>query len=449
MSVLVPRSLLKTKGDADNLAIELEVSGKDKSFFMEGRQVTSQKTPVKCYSMTKIDDVHYVNVPLNYAFTKFKMTNDTNPHHAKISLVARIQPYADQRPIINEAITQMMSKRSALIKSRPGSGKTAMAIASSILVGKRTVVLIQNTTLLEQWENEYAKFSNAVTWVVGKSTGKGRYPPDNVDVIICHIKRWKNVDESLRRTVGFMIIDECPLLCNQTGIDAILSFQPMCVLALSATPSRSRDGMFPVMEHVVGTDIIDRAALMPIDVVKIETPYVADTTAGKVVWTQLIQSIMYNDERNKLLVNTALQFCKAGYKIMMLTTETGHVEVLSELLKGTDVTHDTFYGKKKNYNNSQILIANTQKASTGFDEGGGKCIGFDGTRINCVIMCSSIASAENIIQAAGRGFRPSEKKPCIVHVVDRCKTLETHFSTALSAYEGYRYKTTIHIRHSV
>jgi superfamily II DNA or RNA helicase len=310
-----------------------------------------------------------------------------------------------------------------------------MSLIISAQIGLKTIVMIQNSTLLGQWKKEVTKFTNCTSWIVGEEP----YVAGGPDFIIClnTSARTRLIDKITRSTIGFMIIDECPLHCNQQGIEAILDFCPRYILALSGTPSRSRDGLFSVMESVIGKGCnIKTDVKIEFDVCDFQTGVAGVRDNSTTFYKKLVQSLMYNDYRNQLIVRLCAFFIKEGHKIILLTEEKNHVEALGMALSKTNMTYDTFYGNKKTYNNAQILIAIIKKASVGFDEAGEACIGFDGVRISCVILCSSLASPENIIQSAGRSWRSTKKRPIVVHMVDDDSIIEGHYTKAKKAYRS-------------
>lgn len=431
MSVKIKRSSLGSSEGEIVASLKFEPVN---TFVKKSRYSKTQDLkPVYCYSVEEGSD--YIRLPLYFCMKKWGLSNDSSVLHGCVEVKQKpgkvLRPY--QVSIVNNVVTDLNENRVTLIKSLPGSGKTIMAIVLSIGMKKRTLVLIENLSLSGQWVNAIEEFSTHTYWVVGESKCPTVYP----SIIVCHIQRYAKVPREIADTIGFMIMDECPRLCNQQGVDAMSWFSPSHIVGLSATPSRSRDGMYVVMEQFIGNRMVEYSYPINIDVNKIKTGFRPDRSDPNGGWVKMIQSILYNEERDLLIAKLVDNYLSRGYKIMILTTEKGHVENMSGLLTKRGVVHDSYYGKKKTYNNSQVLIANTQKASIGFDEGGKSCVGFDGTRIDCVIFASSVASPENIIQAAGRGFRSIKTKPCVVHIVDNDGVFEKHFSTAISSYKEF------------
>ena len=277
------------------------------------------------------------------------------------------------------------------------------------------------------------------SWIVGEEL----FPSDGVDVVICLIDRVCKMDNVMKASIGVVVIDECPLHCNDKGMNAILDFCPKYTIALSATPSRSRDGMFVLLEHVVGIRKIISDIKIEFEALQIKTKFTPVRGIGNKLWTGLVQSLMYNMERNKYIVELTKMLCADGHKIILLTTEVDHVLLLEAMMVDSGVTFDSFYGKKNTYNNAQVLVAVSKKASVGFDEEGKACIGYDGVRISCVILCVSIGNPEGIIQSAGRSWRSIKKKPLVVHIVDDDTILDKHWDKAVKAYAGPNYKASI------
>lgn len=376
-------------------------------------------------------DKNKLRIPFAKAVALRNTSNDAHEHLvANIAKKDGMDLRPDQKENAIAVVNFFNEKRSCTLCLGAGGGKTASACVIATVVKKLVVVLVQNKLLLSQWEKEFQKFTTAVTHIVEK----GKAIANDTDVLICHIRRYQHIPRKLRDLVGFMIIDESPLLCNQQGVNAILAFQPKFILALTATPSRSRDGMYRVMQAFVGTSEVISKQKKNMHVTMIKTQWQAEKVKGArgtMIWATYIQSLLYNMARNEAIVNAVLEDVKqTGRKVMILTTETKHVSLLHELLTDAGADADWLSGKKQAYRNCQILVGNIQKCGVGFDDAN-FCTDFDGVRISIIWIVSQIGNKETAEQAIGRA---RDNSPLIRHVVDNESSAQKHWCICRKVY---------------
>lgn len=387
----------------------------------------STKTPVMCYKTKREDDGKTITYMLPFHYIKENYGRDNDEvKHKKVRFKFLLSLYDDQVDFTNEAIEHLQDHGAVTLVPRPGYGKTTISIALSSTIKYRTLVLLHNSTMVPQWVSAYENRTNAKVWAI--KTGNKNNPPEKFDVIVCLYTRTSKIPEDIRSTIGTLIIDEVHEFCNQTGIESILDFQPKYTIACSATFERA-DGLHKVAETVLGTKRIGEDMKLPdFYVRKVNTNFVAERKMqGKApIWSVLYQSILYNKERNKSLINVAKQILIDGRKPLFFTIETKHTEMLNDLfLKNGIPSCDYLCGDKKKYKNSLILVGNIQKCGTGFDEEM-FCDNFDGIRIDTVVFCAPLKDIARLYQSAGRAFR--SKKPLIYHLIDNDPTLKRQWT---------------------
>jgi len=389
---------------------------------------TNTKKPVRAF--IAFEDTLYL--PLYYG-SQFFETYGSAGSHAQRTIVRKgedtfkLRDY--QKRVAHQVILNFKDYHVAGIQLRPGKGKTATSICVSAHVGLLTCVLLP-IDLCDQWVVEYAKITQARTWIVGTKTqmskparGKPAFNVDEVDIIICYFKRWVNLPLDVRRQVGLLILDECHMFCNKTGMEAILSFTPRYVLACSATPHRSRDGMHALMDKVIGPDYIKLPHdKMDFVVFKTHTGFSPTRVESKTsrldfsVWTaSLVDSL----ERNLLIVKLTRRLLSYGRKIFILTGRKRHVTILQELLSQVKVNCAARTRERRHYADSSVLISNIHLSGTGFDEVN-FCKNFNGARIDTIILATSIANPELLEQTVGRAFRVDD--PMVIHLLDKDST---------------------------
>lgn len=403
-----------TENSCKSLIFAPEVTGRNQKFSSSGKTV---------YAFHKDEkDENKTRVPFLWAYENYKTLNDKR-NFKKVSHQKK-EEYSlneEQRADANKVIQKLSTGRVCTLCLGTGGGKTATSCCITTSVKLFTMVLLPMVVLLDQWKLEFEKFTTAKTHIVEP----GVEIPEDADVLICYMERWSHIPLEIRNQVGFLIIDESPLFCNQIGTDAMLSVAPMFILCLSATPSRSRDGMYSIMEAFVGTEEVKNKKKKDIQVTRIKTQYKAEKVKknGILVWATYIQSLLYNPERNQRILEGVAADLDYGRKILVMTTEKKHVRLLHEMFIEQDINSDWLCGTKKKYKCCDVLVANTQKCGIGFDDAN-SCVGFDGKKISIIWLVSEIANPENIEQILGRS---RDSNPWFRQIVDDESLSETHW----------------------
>jgi len=206
-------------------------------------------------------------------------------------------------------------------------------------------------------------------------------------------------------------------------MESILSFTPRYVLACSATPHRSRDGMHALMDKVIGPDYITLPHdKMDFVVFKTHTgfsPTRVETKTSPLDWSVWTASLVDSHERNLLIVKLTRRLLRYGRKIFILTGRKRHIPILENLLNDVGIPCAARTREKRHYTDSPVLISNIHLSGTGFDEVN-FCKDFNGARINTVILATSIANPELLEQTVGRSFRADD--PMVIHLLDKDTT---------------------------
>jgi superfamily II DNA or RNA helicase len=374
-----------------------------------------------------------LRLPFAYARCRFPGASNDCYHYPRSNIVFNGSVWDRQRPYINQVIENLNRKRSAILIARPAYGKTTMSIAMSAAVGLITAILVHNTDQVKQWRKAYMERSSCTVWTVGYD----KVVPDNIDVIVCLCTRVRKIDEGLRMKVGLLMIDEVHLFNARTRVEAILLFTPKYVFATTATFEKA-NGMHIAMQSILGLEQVDPKSIVPFAITKYITRFQSTRVKGSygVDWTILNQSLLYNKDRNDMIVAMAKYLVEErGRKVLVFSTEVNHVMELVNMFKEAGIEScDYLAGKKSEYNNSQVLVGNIQKCGTGFDEEM-HCEDFDGNRIDTLILASSLKNNALLYQVVGRTFRSND--PWVIHLVDDDPTIRRHWSKCHKWYRTH------------
>lgn len=368
----------------------------------------------------------YIYIPYFFSIAIFNknINFDLSFRERKFEFTGRL--FEHQVEIINQAVSHLNQYGTTNLNVFCGAGKSALATYLSCEKKLKTIVLVTREILLTQWETTFGEFSTAKTQIVTNKTTNF-----HSDVLLCMDTRVNFIPEEIRKDIGMVIYDECHTFCTRNRVNALLAFQPRYVVALSATPKRE-DGLDKMIQMITGLHNISKISTKPIVVVKYMTgfkPEVTKTSRGT-DWTKLLTTICEEPTRNQQIVDLVNQL--VGRKILILSDRAEHVRMLFDLLSKEGKRVDTLFGKKKSYNDSDVLIGTTSKIGTGLDEKTA-CEDFNGIRINTVILCTSIKNLAKLEQNVGRGLRCPDT-PLIIHLVDDNPTIKSHWRQAEKWY---------------
>lgn len=377
---------------------------------------------------------NFLHIPLWFSRKSFGRNNDDNIFSVNEANFTGLL-YDKQEKYVEEAIELLETEGGALLQLRPGCGKTVMSLYISIQLKLLTLILIYNSAHYVQYYNSCNKFTTADIWCVGMEK---EYPPaHSPDIVICLYTRVVQIPEEYLELVGLLIIDECDKFCNRTGIQSILNVTPKYVLCCTATYERD-DDLHKVMDYVIGPGNRIKGELLQFDVhrvytgiegTRVKNNYYRNGRKG-IDYTKLIQSLMYNDQRNYLIIRLCLRLVEEGDKIIVITAEKKHAKELcestDEFFKRCNIPFTTDYmtGDKKTYEDCDILYVNYAMGGRGFDESSA-CSSWNGVRINTVVMACSFKSNTPLYQCIGRAFR--HRSPQIYQLVDNDSTIKNHW----------------------
>jgi len=431
MSVRIPLDVV----DLDQIKKELTFLYKKVSILK--RKVEEKPKEVVCYTCITVKDKTYLSLPFYWAHNEFDVSHRKKP--LIYDYVALKSPWTQQQlDEVNSVIEHLTEHKSIALTLRTGAGKTAVSLFTACHFQQLTVILVHTIDLAYQWRTAVQKYTDAKCEVVELNTVNisGKIP-----IVICLYTRWRSIPLHIRRGVGLLVIDECDDFCNPTGIQAIIGdhkdegIQPLMVLGCTATFKRPGTGLETIMNSVLGYEIVTRTFDVEFTVNKVLTGISGERRDAKytrgVDWPVLKRSLFENPDRTSLACSLAVYRVSQGRKPIILCTENNHAKSIYDLLFANKASVDWFYGNKKSYVDSDILVAGTKKAGRGFDEENA-CPQWKGKRFDCAIIVGFVKNETLLTQWIGRVFRA--KDPIVDHFVDDDKTVNAQWLEMLDVY---------------
>jgi len=335
-----------------------------------------------------------------------------------------------QIPVVDNCLSHLKSSGTVTIEVPPASGKTIIACKLSSELGLLTAVIVPREIIARQWVKSFGEKTDAKIWMVGEEM------PEVFDVIVCMKERYEKINPNVRERVGTLIIDEAHMFCTPESVGILLCFSPLYIIAETAG-LRRKNGLHVMIQSIVGNHVVDGIPLKKFKVYKINLPFKGvreRNTKGGVKWSSLMQSVLYNPERDKVITEIIHnQISKHGKKFIVLTSETKHVGLLNGKFKEKGLKTDFMAGRKSEYYEGDVLVGNIPKIGTGFDESN-SCKDFSGIPANCLAIVSSIKYDQLLLQCVGRCLRSDN--PIVFHFVDEDSIISKHWQECEKWYKS-------------
>lgn len=363
------------------------------------------------------------------------------------------------------ALSDMTSKENGLLHAETGFGKTVLGAA---LISKRktkTIILVHNKQLLDQWldrlnhflifeEKEATRYTASgrekVIGYVGQYGGTKKWLSKLVDVVMIQSLFKLENSQSLLDEYEMMIVDECHHVSALMFEKIVAQFRGKYLYGLTATLER-KNGHEPIVFQRIGeilhtadkreTDFKRQLQLRFTSFGHLE---IEKTKASNFI--QLSDWIATDSVRNQMILKDILDQVAEGRNILVLVNRIQQIDVFEKLLKEKEV--DDFYiisGKTK-VRERTSLLETLEQLDKGFVLlSTGKYIGegFDLPQLDTLILAAPFSWKNNLIQYAGRIHR-NYKDKSLVRIFDyvdiHVPYLEKMFQKRQVAYRKMDYR---------
>ena len=321
------------------------------------------------------------------------------------------------------AVSAMLRHDVGILCAPTAFGKTVSAAA---LIAKRsvnTLVLVNRTELLRQWQERLQAFLGVSSGIVGTIGGGKAKPTGIIDIAVMQSLSRKGEVSDKVKNYGQIIVDECHHV-SAVSFEALLrSATARYVVGLTATPVR-RDGQQPIIFMQCGPirHSAARPASTPHDLSVVprllSKPIVIPDGSGiQDVFRCLAEDI----ERTVKIVSEIELAFNQGRKILVLTERTEHVNAIEAALKGRVYNLFTLHGrmpKKQRISRMQELDSLPPDAPRVL-LATGKLVGegFDHPPLDTLVLAMPISWKGILQQYAGRLHRAHADK-ADVQVID-------------------------------
>lgn len=351
-----------------------------------------------------------------------------------------------------EALENMLKHDTGILCGTTAFGKTVVALK---LISERkvnTLILVNKTTLVDQWKskiNEFLELDDSLG--VGQLGGGKKKLSNNIDIALLQsMYRKGEVHESIQN-YGMVIVDECHHISAYSFESVLKQANAKYIYGLTATPVR-KDGHQPIIFMQCGPIRFQNNIKKELEKRtfnhSLYTTLVPFNPAIKtnIPFQELYAQISESEERNQQIIADITKCHQEGRNILVLTERVAHVERLARLLndKISNVVAIVGGTSKKEQAEKLYDIQNqtTKVPITIVSTGRYIGEGFDVPRLDTLFLAMPISWKGRVQQYAGRLHRnfKGKKEVRIYDYVDiYIPELEKMYQKRLSAYNAMGY----------
>lgn len=354
--------------------------------------------PVLTYRYRSVEDVPRINITSNLTFIN------------------------DQEVVANEALWALQKYRGVLLQLHTGYGKTVTATYLIKVISMVTMIAVHRDFLQDQFKKTIEKYTNAKVCLIPGEKPNSKIDL-NADVYVIMISSIHKVPLEVFARIGFLIVDEAHCYATKIRTHALMNIDTRYMAFLTATPSKIGE----ISKAFIGEHIIVRKFKRPFDV------HIIDTNIDPVIESRWIlgkermdfdkyrKSIMNNEELNKYITYSVVR--NQGRKILILTYEKKHVDLLTKMITDQGIVVSKFYGNQSSYIDAPVLISNCSKISIGFDQAT-TAMEYNGIKIDLLYQLVTYRDPTPIEQSIGRVLRA--ESPSVIYFTNNAGVSDNH-----------------------
>ncbi|WP_297070451.1 DEAD/DEAH box helicase [Thermococcus sp.] len=342
-----------------------------------------------------------------------------------------------------KAVKKALREKMGVFSLPVGSGKTVVGLRIIHELNLSTLIVVHTKELLYQWADKVGEVLGVEAGIVGDN----KWDEQGVTVTMIQTLLSRG-PEKLQNEYAVVMFDECHRTSAAEKFYQLgLKLPQVYRFGLSATPWRRVRGEEIKIEAVVGPTLFDARAEDLIKEKFLAKPrfeiltYRSEMPSFSEHYKELYEEVIMNNmERNRIIVEKAVELAKAGHRVLIDVKRIEHGDILREMLKKEGIRAEFLSSQSpdrweilEEFRDGRIPVL----ISTLLKEG------VDIPEISAIILAGGGKSDIMTIQTIGRALRPKKgMKALIVDVEDDDPLLFTHFierQKALKQYYGKYY----------
>ena len=329
-----------------------------------------------------------------------------------------------------------------MICLQTGGGKTVCALFIASQLKMKTLIIVHNTFLKDQWEDRIKSFLPDVT--IGHLQGETVDVDKDIVIAMIQSISMKEYPKEVFRGFGLTVIDECHHIASEVFVQAFQKITSKHMLGLSATPDR-KDGLMYVIEWFLGPilyrsesgDKVDEAVHVEMyrhDPTDVNFNRILLNNQGVMNVAGMVNKLAEFVPRTDMLVKIIGDILDQdpGRQILVLSDRVQHCKDIWAKLdpeKAAILSQGVAASKRAEFCASKkVLIATYSMCKEGFDV----------ATLNTLVMATPRPDIDQIVGRILRTEKASRTiHPLIVDIVD--STFRRQFQARLKLYKDRNY----------
>jgi superfamily II DNA or RNA helicase len=314
------------------------------------------------------------------------------------------------------AVAAMLHQDAGVLCAPTAFGKTVVAAAMIAHRRVNTLILVQRTDLLEQWQERLQSFLSLGKGMLGTIGGGKAKTSGRIDIALMQSLSHEGEIKPLVEDYGQVIVDECHHI-GARSFEAILKrVRAKYILGLTATPIR-RDGQDPIIFMQCGPlrYTVTKPTSAPRDLAVVPHELTASIDLPEDAGIQQVFRYLANDQGRTEAIATAIrEAVDQGRKVLALTERTEHLDAIRSALSGSVATLFVLHGRmsRKQRSSSIAALDALQPDLPRVVLATGKLVGegFDHPPLDTLVLAMPVSWKGTLQQYAGRLHREHATK---------------------------------------
>lgn len=324
-----------------------------------------------------------------------------------VSVVANPQPWKpiELRDYQVPLVEGLVGETEGVLAASTGSGKTVIALEAIRRIGLKATIVCPTTVIQKQFVEEMWKWWGYVPGIINA---------DSKTLGDITVAMWQSLsaDEELVKKLaeetGVLIVDECQGIISPERSSILRQFKPERLYGLSGSARRSKDdGRTDAIFFYLGPIIASYETPMVKPVVEVIRTNVEIQASYN--YHEMIDSLVDNENRNKLIIGLAVMEALSGHKVLILTKRRSHCQKLMEKL----IDYSAFYADSDDPERNEVLMkmrAGEYEFSILVGTFSLLSAGLDIPVLDTLIIAADLKSDVSVQQSSGRILRLFEGK---------------------------------------
>lgn len=343
--------------------------------------------------------------------------------------------------IVNKYIQSVGEIGGGLLEIDTGLGKTVIALNILSRLKKKALIIVHKEFLLNQWVERIQEFLPGAK--IGKIQGK-TIDIENKDIVIAMLQSlsMKTYDEKIFESFGLSIIDEVHHLGAEVFSQALLKFNTLYCLGLSATMNR-KDGLTKVFKMFLGDIIHTEKRVMTTQLLVKSIEYSNEDEnfnemvynfRGDPLYSTMVTKLCEFTHRSEFILQVIQNEFKQNHdqQMILLAHNKSLLQYLHDAIQHRNINTVGYYvgGMKeeqlKESESKKVILATYSMASEGLD-------------IKTLTTLLLATPKTDIVQAIGRILRTKHMNPLVIDIVDSHDIFQRQFVKRKQYYKKQDY----------